>query len=64
MPLVPTTFQNRPFRTHILENSNRYVLSDWTKMEIPKLSIQDHIYIILTLIYVPLIGQNWKSKKR
>lgn len=33
-------------------------------MEIPKLSIQAYIYILFTLIYVPLIRQNWKIEKR
>ena len=27
---------------------------------IPKSTIQHHIYILLTLIYVCLIGRNWK----
>ena len=31
---------------------------------IPKLSIQAYIYILLILIYVPLIRQKWKMKSK
>ena len=31
---------------------------------IPKMDIQHYIYILLNLIYVPLIVQNWKFQNR
>ena len=44
---------------------NSYICTfDCPKLEIPKLSIIEHIYILLNLIYVYQNRQNWKIEKR
>ena len=53
-----------PIIVHIYIFNSYICISKWGKLEIPKLTIQRYIYILFTLIYVCLIGQNWKSKKK
>ena len=57
-------FQNSPFKTTYIYIINSYIcIFDWGKLEIPKLTIIVHIYILLNLIYVYQNGQNWKRDK-
>ena len=41
-----------------------FTFTFWKVMMIPKSTIQAYIYILLILIYVPLISRNWKREKR